>query len=144
MESEYVEASEGSKEVIWVEKLMEWSDMKLDGPILLYEDNKACIAFSKNNTCHDRTKHIDIKAHALRSRVKSGQIDVVYVKTEHQLADIMTKSQLLKTFKEHREKVFSGNGKPPSYTRVYKVVKDCACVACFLNGVSMNRMSTNV
>ena len=34
---------------------------------VLHEDNTACIKLSRNCCCHDRTKHVDYRAHLLRS-----------------------------------------------------------------------------
>jgi hypothetical protein len=40
---------------------------------------------------HNRTKHIDIRHHFLRDHQQKGYIEVFYVSTENQLADIFTK-----------------------------------------------------
>jgi hypothetical protein len=40
---------------------------------------------------HSRTKHIDIRHHFLRDHQQKGDIEVFYVSTENQLADIFTK-----------------------------------------------------
>jgi hypothetical protein len=74
MESEYMEASEASKEVKHFRTMMREFGYDCSHPSIIYEDNKACIAFSKNNTCHDRTKHIDIRAYALRDMVRAGEV----------------------------------------------------------------------
>ena len=59
--------------------------------ITIYEDNIGCIAMSANPVFHKRTKHIAIKYHFVREKVESGEIDVKYVSTKQQLADILTK-----------------------------------------------------
>ena len=55
MEAEYMEASEAGKEILWVRSLLSELGYSQEEPSLLYEDNKACISFSKNATAHDRT-----------------------------------------------------------------------------------------
>lgn len=55
--------------------------------IVLYEDNQACIALSKNPK---RTKHIQVKYHVLRDYVQRG-LTLEYVPIIDQLADIFTK-----------------------------------------------------
>jgi hypothetical protein len=40
---------------------------------------------------HSRTKHIDIRHHFLRDHKQKGDIEVYYINTENQLADIFTK-----------------------------------------------------
>lgn len=58
---------------------------------MLWEDNLQTITWAKDPKHHGRNKHIDVKLHHLRDRVRNGDVDVQYVSTEKQLADIMTK-----------------------------------------------------
>ena len=60
-------------------------------PTVMWEDNKAAIAFSKNQTCHDRSKHIDIRVYWLRDLVVEGAIVMLHIPTDEQLADFLTK-----------------------------------------------------
>ncbi|PKU78591.1 Retrovirus-related Pol polyprotein from transposon TNT 1-94 [Dendrobium catenatum] len=55
-------------------------------------DNKSAIAMSKNPVYHGRSKHIDTRYHFIRSYIEKKQIEVEYIRTEEQLADIFTKS----------------------------------------------------
>ena len=41
---------------------------------------------------HGRTKHINVKFHAIRQAEKEGEVQLVHCKSEDQLADIMTKA----------------------------------------------------
>lgn len=137
MEAEYVEASEAAKEVAWLRVLLEELGHKQLAPTVIHEDNKACISYSKNNTCHDRTKHIDIRAYALRDRVREGMIVLSHIETKHQLADMLTKTQLKRTFMEHRDHIMDGlntskhqpgNAVPVANGRVCK----CMCLSCWV------------
>ncbi|WVZ52100.1 LOW QUALITY PROTEIN: hypothetical protein U9M48_003190, partial [Paspalum notatum var. saurae] len=47
--------------------------------------------FAKNPVLHSRTKHIDVRFHFLRDHYEKGDIDLVHVASENQLADIVTK-----------------------------------------------------
>jgi hypothetical protein len=60
-------------------------------PTVIYEDNQGAIALAQNPVGHKRTKHIDIKYHFIREHVQSGDVELVYVPTEYQLADLLTK-----------------------------------------------------
>lgn len=60
-------------------------------PTTIYEDNQGYIALASNPVFHKRSKHIDIKYHFTRERVHSKEIELKYIPTEHQLADILTK-----------------------------------------------------
>ena len=58
----------------------------------LLMDNKSAIALSKNPVHHDRSKHIDTKFHFIRECIEEGKIEVDYIGTEEQLADMFTKA----------------------------------------------------
>jgi hypothetical protein len=92
MESEYYEANEAAKGVIWLRRLLEEFDYPQEEPTVIYEDNTACISFSKNNTDHTRTKHIDQRAYCLRDWVRAKIITLKHISTDLQIADILTKA----------------------------------------------------
>ncbi|GJR06215.1 retrovirus-related pol polyprotein from transposon TNT 1-94 [Tanacetum coccineum] len=50
------------------------------------------IALSCNNVQHSRSKHIDIRFHFFKEHVENGVIELYFVSTEYQLADIFTKA----------------------------------------------------
>ncbi|WVZ84359.1 LOW QUALITY PROTEIN: hypothetical protein U9M48_031399, partial [Paspalum notatum var. saurae] len=50
-----------------------------------------CYFVAKNPVLHSRTKHIDVRFHFLRDHYEKGDIDLVHVASENQLADIFTK-----------------------------------------------------
>ncbi|GKA20622.1 retrovirus-related pol polyprotein from transposon TNT 1-94 [Tanacetum coccineum] len=60
--------------------------------IPIYRDNKSAIALSCNNVQHSRSKHIDIRFHFIKEHVENGVIELYFVNTEYQLADIFTKA----------------------------------------------------
>nr|GEV73433.1 hypothetical protein [Tanacetum cinerariifolium] len=60
--------------------------------IPIYCDNKSAIAFCCNNVQHSRSKHIDIRFHFLKQQVENGVVELYFVYTEYQLADIFTKA----------------------------------------------------
>ena len=55
-------------------------------------DNQSAIAMTKNPEFHSRTKHIDLRYHWIRNKVEEREIEVVYVPTEHNTADVFTKA----------------------------------------------------
>ncbi|GJU29384.1 retrovirus-related pol polyprotein from transposon TNT 1-94 [Tanacetum coccineum] len=62
-----------------------------DRLIPLYCDNKSAIALCCNNVQHSRSKHIDIQHHFIKEQVENGVVELYFVRTEYQLADIFTK-----------------------------------------------------
>ncbi|GKA31038.1 hypothetical protein Tco_0717343 [Tanacetum coccineum] len=59
--------------------------------ISMYCDNKSVIALFCNNVQHSRSKHIDIGFHFIKEQVESGVVELYFVYTKYQLADIFTK-----------------------------------------------------
>jgi hypothetical protein len=47
---------------------------------------------------HSKTKHIEVRYHFLRDNVEKGNIDLIHVPSEKQLADILTKPLDQSTF----------------------------------------------
>ncbi|GJR41684.1 hypothetical protein Tco_1309787 [Tanacetum coccineum] len=62
-----------------------------DKLIPLYCDNKSVITLCCNNVQHSRAKHIDVRYHFIKERVENGIVELYFVQTEYQLADIFTK-----------------------------------------------------
>ncbi|GJS25535.1 hypothetical protein Tco_0454167 [Tanacetum coccineum] len=60
--------------------------------IPMYYDNKSALALCCNNVQHSRSKHIDIIFHFIKEHVENGVIELYFVNTEYQLADIFTKA----------------------------------------------------
>jgi hypothetical protein len=54
-------------------------------------DSQSAIALSKNPVHHERSKHIDVRFHFIRNCIVDRKMEVEHVRTEEQLADILTK-----------------------------------------------------
>lgn len=91
-ESEYIAAATAAKEAVWLRTLLNGVGCKCDKPTTLYVDNQSAIRLIRNPEFHKRTKHIDIKYHYVREKVENHEIEVVFVPTEAQLADVFTKA----------------------------------------------------
>nr|GEV32891.1 hypothetical protein [Tanacetum cinerariifolium] len=80
------------------EKLVRWFLKKQDCTALSTAEAKyvslsACsIAISCNPIQHSRTKHIAVRYHLIKERVEKGTIELCFVKTDYQLADLFTKA----------------------------------------------------
>nr|GEX53411.1 retrovirus-related Pol polyprotein from transposon TNT 1-94 [Tanacetum cinerariifolium] len=67
--------------------------------IHMYCDSKAAIAISCNPVQHSRTKNIDVKYHFIKEKVDKGFVELFFVGTEYQLADLFTKALPEERFK---------------------------------------------
>ena len=91
-EAEYIAASEAAKEALYLRKLM--AEMRHEEPatVTLFEDNSAAEAWTRNETDHQKSRHIDTRYHHIRDHVKKGDIRLVMCPTSEMVADIMTKN----------------------------------------------------
>nr|GFA77593.1 hypothetical protein [Tanacetum cinerariifolium] len=92
--SEYVSLSVCCAQVLWMRtQLMDYGFHFNKIPI--YWDSKSAIAISCNPVQHSRTKHIIVRYHFIKEHVEKGTIELYFVKTDYQLADIFTKALLV-------------------------------------------------
>ena len=91
MESEYIAASEASREVVWLRRLLDQIGIRQEIPTILNCDNKSAIALSHNPEHHTRSKHIDVRLHYIREQVTNEIVKINHVSSKIQLADILTK-----------------------------------------------------
>lgn len=81
------------KETLWLKSLVTSIGIAIPDSICIYEDNNGCRSIANNPTSHKRSKQIDIEYNFSREQVEKNVIKMVYVSTDNQLADILTKSQ---------------------------------------------------
>ncbi|GJP44144.1 hypothetical protein CLOM_g3540 [Closterium sp. NIES-68] len=91
VESEYMALFRAIREVVWQRRLLAELGEEQQGPTPLYCDSQGAIALAKNPVLHGLTKHMKVKWHWVRSMVTSGEVELHYVKTTAQPADMMTK-----------------------------------------------------
>uniref|UniRef100_A0A5S6QRU0 Reverse transcriptase Ty1/copia-type domain-containing protein n=1 Tax=Trichuris muris TaxID=70415 RepID=A0A5S6QRU0_TRIMR len=90
-EAEYIAASHTCRELLWLRQLLQDLSMPADGPIVIFEDNQACIKLVDSNRCNARTKHIDVCHHHVRDLRIQDIITLRYCPSSDMLADIFTK-----------------------------------------------------
>ena len=62
-------------------------------PVKIGVDNKRTILLAKNPVMHQRNKHINVKCHLVREEVIRKNVELYYVKSKYNVADLLTKSQ---------------------------------------------------
>nr|GFC74793.1 Gag-Pol polyprotein [Tanacetum cinerariifolium] len=89
--AEYIALSGCCAQVLWMRSQL--SDYGLAfNKIPMYCDNKSAIALCCNNVQHSRSKHIDIRYHFIKEQVENEMIELYFVNTEYQLADLFTRA----------------------------------------------------
>nr|GEU70544.1 hypothetical protein [Tanacetum cinerariifolium] len=90
-EAEYVFLSSCCAQVLWMRTQLTDYGFHFN-KILIYCDSKSAITISCNPVQHSRTKHIAVRYLFIREHVEKGTIELYFVKTDYQLADIFTKA----------------------------------------------------
>ncbi|CAI7909387.1 unnamed protein product [Closterium sp. NIES-54] len=91
VESEYMALFRAVREIVWQRRLLAELGEEQQGPTPLYCDSQGAIALAKNPVLHGLTKHMRVKWHWTRSMVAASEVELHYVKTTRQPADMMTK-----------------------------------------------------
>ncbi|XP_040369153.1 secreted RxLR effector protein 161-like [Rosa chinensis] len=103
MQAEYIAVYEGVCEGLWIKNfLMQTKVLKsiVSGGLKIFCDNEAAVFFAKNSKRSNNSKHIDLKYYSVRQRVDFGDIEVLNIDTEAQLADPFTKALTVASFQK--------------------------------------------
>jgi hypothetical protein len=104
-EAEYVAATTAACQGLWLARLLGDLKEKEASSFVLKIDNQSAISLCKNPVFHDRSKHIEVRYHFIRECVEKKQVTVEHLRTEEQLADILTKALARVRFQELRAKI---------------------------------------
>ena len=90
-ESEIVGLSDGTVEVLWVLEFLKSQGYELSG-VTIGQDNMSVLTLMSKTRGHaNRTKHLNSRFFFVRDRTETGELKLVYVRTEDMIADILTK-----------------------------------------------------
>ena len=103
-EAEYIAAGHCCAQLLWMRQTLRDYGYKLTKVPLLC-DNESAIKMADNPVEHSRTKHIAIRYHFLRDHQQKGDIEIAYINTKDQLADIFTKPLDEQTFTKLRHEL---------------------------------------
>jgi hypothetical protein len=103
-ESEYIAAASCCAQLLWMRQHLKDFGVTFDKVPLLC-DNVSAIQIAHNPVQHNKTKHIEIRHHFIRDHVARGDINLSYVGTKDQLADIFTKPLDEARFRELRNEL---------------------------------------
>jgi hypothetical protein len=102
-EAEFVAASHAAQENIYLRSLLAGFGFPQRQATEIWEDNAACILMSENPVARDRQRHVDVKFHFLRERVRLGELRLIKCHGPRNVADAFTKSLPRPAFHQHRE-----------------------------------------
>ncbi|GJV35558.1 retrovirus-related pol polyprotein from transposon TNT 1-94 [Tanacetum coccineum] len=97
-EDKYVAAGRCYANILWMKSQLTDYDIIYE-KVPIFFDNTSAIAISNNPVLHSRIKHIDIRYHFIIDHVLKGDIELHFIPTQYQLADIFTKPLDEPTFK---------------------------------------------
>lgn len=89
-EAEYVALTEAVKESLWNQGLLKEMGFEQE-KTPVWCDSQSAISLSKNNTFHERTKHVAIKYNFIRDVIEEGSVEVLKIHTSRNPADMLTK-----------------------------------------------------
>ncbi|GJY56075.1 retrovirus-related pol polyprotein from transposon TNT 1-94 [Tanacetum coccineum] len=84
--------------ILWMKSQLTYYDIIYE-KVPIFCDNTGAIAILNNPVLHSRTKHIDIRFHFIKDHILKGDIELHFILTQYQLADIFTKPLDEPTFK---------------------------------------------
>ena len=91
-EGEYMATTQASRDAIYLRNFLSEIGYPVHGPTTIYVDNQSAIALASTTSFHARSKHIEIRHHFIREALEAGTIQLKYVPTDEQTADIFTKA----------------------------------------------------
>jgi hypothetical protein len=104
-EAEYIALDDLATTMVFVRQLLETLGSEVKGPSVVYEDNQSAMIMAQKKKMHTRTKHIELRYHAIRGYVKDGKIKLIYKETEDMTADTLTKPLARKQFEKFRDEM---------------------------------------
>ncbi|CAN1849719.1 Retrovirus-related Pol polyprotein from transposon TNT 1-94 [Linum perenne] len=90
-EAEYNSSAMATQECVWLIQLLKDLGQQVNYSVSLLCDNQSALRLVDNPVFHARTKHVEVQYHFVREKVLQGYIDMKYINTEDQLADMFTK-----------------------------------------------------
>ena len=92
VEAEYRALAHAASEVVWIKSLLAELQVQLSTTPFMWCDNQSAIALAYNPVYHAKTKHVELNIHFIIDKVASKEINVCFVPSEDQKADVLTKA----------------------------------------------------
>lgn len=91
-EAEYMGLTHVLKELLWIRVFTSLIQLPIPHPFPLISDNRSSIDIANSRSVSNRSKHIDIRYHFIRSHIEDDSITTIWCSSLDMIADIFTKS----------------------------------------------------
>jgi hypothetical protein len=92
-DSEIFTADLGCYDIEWIRQLLQFLHIPQHNPTIIHEDNRSCIdILTGNGLWNDKSKHVTWRYNYILQAIKEKTVKFEYVKSEEQIADILTKN----------------------------------------------------
>ncbi|KAM2530612.1 hypothetical protein PS1_028457 [Malus domestica] len=131
-EAKYCGMAHGICELLWLKILLTKIGIKPCGAMFLYCEIQAIREIANNIVQHDRTKHVEVDRHFIKEKLDVKLIDIPYVRSEDQLAAVLTHAVATRVFQNSLDKLSLGNIYAPTYMGVLREAtlgnKECGVI----------------
>lgn len=91
-EAEYAAVTSATQEVFHLRALLKSVGYEQSSPTMIHCDNQSTMALAKNPVLHARTRHVEVRMHFVRDTVEEKVIQLKYVRSDENMADVLTKA----------------------------------------------------
>jgi hypothetical protein len=103
-EAELMALSEATKEIKFIYEILTSMKIKVKLPIICRVDNVGAIFIAENSTATPKSKHIDTRAKYVAKYITDGFLKIIFVKSEENQSDMLTKNVSNETLEKHSER----------------------------------------
>ncbi len=111
-ESELMALCETGKMALWMTELLQALNKKIDGPMVIFEDNAAALQIARTGQRKPANRHIDVRYFWLHQKIGDNKLDLQKCPSQDMLADILTKSLPRDKFEPMRANIGVVDTKP--------------------------------
>jgi hypothetical protein len=106
-EAEYMALGASTAEALYLHQLLGELHVRVPKPIMIGEDNDACLSIATTTQTSFKTRHIRIEFHFIRDAIRRKDVAVEYVESAANPADIFTKPLKTSAFQRHRATILN-------------------------------------
>jgi hypothetical protein len=109
-EAEIKAMDEWLREVIHLMDIYKFLCGPYDEPVKLFVDNLSAIELCESLKQNHKVKHINLRIHFIRELIESGFVELHFVPTDYNVADVLTKPLAEEKFERFRYILMNGHG----------------------------------